>query len=447
MSTPITRPIHLGIDYGTSTSKLVLRDYAFPGGERAVLIGERNNYLFPSIVSCSADKIFLGVKPSGGLVRGEKATGYESVKMRVAEEVKNAPGRYYYGPQSDFPTGFQAADLATLSVWSLISAGEKAAREGLKISNIRLGMTLGIPMSFFADSELREAFLMIARAAWQLYRTHGPIAGDTLNLADARNWLDEAQKAVRSKDAVSPAQVRDWIRSEAEAAMLWAFRSPGVPSGPYLKVDVGAGTTNASMFRIIESFTDGRWVKSGFAFFGTYSGPHGMDAIDHALATHLSIDINNCLELRSHEDRLLHDAAALSAVQQSFRQVRDSEVQAWRRGYSKIMTSPFEVQNWGQANVFVIGGGSLVSPLRNFLSAHPNGQNIELPQRQPDMPSDLYPENGTSISATLLPFVNVAYGLSNLGLAVPEAETPDTIPNMAALTTLQRLQHEDIYGE
>ncbi len=63
------------------------------------------------------------------------------------------------------------------------------------------------------------------------------------------------------------------------------------------------------------------------------------------------------------------------------------------------------------------------------------------------MPSDLYPENGTSISATLLPFVNVAYGLSNLGLAVPEAETPDTIPNMVALSTQERLRHEDIYGE
>ena len=58
MSTPILRPTHLGVDYGTSTSKLVLRDYAAPGGERSVLIGERNNYLFPSIVSCSADKIF-----------------------------------------------------------------------------------------------------------------------------------------------------------------------------------------------------------------------------------------------------------------------------------------------------------------------------------------------------------------------------------------------------
>jgi hypothetical protein len=441
------RPIHLGVDYGTSTSKLVLRDYAAPGGERAVLIGERNNYLFPSIVSCSADKIFLGHKPSGGLVKGEKVTGYESIKMRVAEEVKNSPGRYYYGPQRDFPTGFHASDFATLSVWSLISEGERAARDVLKIPEIRLGMTLGIPMSFFADPELREAFLMIARTAWHLYRTHGPIAGDTLNLADARKWLDEAHHAVQLKDPIPPTKIRDWIRSEAEAAMLWAFQSPGVPSGPYLKVDIGAGTTNASMFRIVDSFIAGQWVKSGFAFFGTYSGPHGMDAIDHALATHLSIDVDNCLELRSHEDRLLHDSAALNAVQQAFRQVRDSELQAWRRGYSKIMTSPFELENWGQANVFVIGGGSLVSPLRSFLSTHPNGQNIDLPQRQPEVPSDLYPEQGTTISATLLPFVNVAYGLSNLGLAVPEAETPDTIPNMVALSTQERLQHEDIYGE
>jgi hypothetical protein len=425
----------------------VLRDYAAPGGERSILIGKRNDYRFPSTVSCSAEKIFLGQKPSGGLIEGEHATCYESIKMRVADEVKNSPGRYFYGAQREFPDGFRARDFATLSVWSLISEGERVAHTILKDDDIRLGMTLGIPMSFFADAELRDEFLMIARAAWHLHRNRGPLPGDTVTFNNARKLLDEAYQAVESKGAVSPSQVRDWLRSEAEAAMLWAFRSPGVPSGPYLKVDVGAGTTNASIFRIVDKFSGGQWVKSGFAFFGTFSGPFGMDAVDHALAAHLSMDVDNCLELRAQEDRLLHDAGALDSARQTFRQIRNSSTEAWRRGYRKIMSSPYEVRAWEEANIFIIGGGSLVTPLRNFLATHPNGHNISMPQRQSDVPPDLHLESGKNIPANLMPFVMVAYGLSNLGLAVPEAETPDVIPPLSRMSVQERMSHEDIYGE
>jgi hypothetical protein len=97
--------------------------------------------------------------------------------------------------------------------------------------------------------------------------------------------------------------------------------------------------------------------------------------------------------------------------------------------------------------VFVIGGGSLVAPLRNFLCNHPIGQSVTMPHRQSDVPSDLSADKGAAIPADLLPFVMVAYGLSNLGLAVPEAETPDSIPPLRPMTASERLNHMDIYGE
>jgi hypothetical protein len=441
------RPVHLGIDYGTSTSKLVLRDYAAAGGERAILVGARSNYRYPSAVSCGGGNIFLGAKPSGGSVGGQPDVSYESIKMRVADEVKGSPGRYYYGPPRDFPKGFRARDFAALSVWALITEGERAAREALGVPDLRLSMTMGIPMSFFADPELREEFLTIARAAWHLHRNRGALPGGAISLGDARRWLDEAFDAIASKGSLSPEQVRNWLRSEAEASMLWAFRSPGVPAGPYLKVDVGAGTTNASMFRILDDHDGGQWVKTGFAFFGTYSGPYGMDAVDHALATHLKMNVEDCLDLRAQEDRLLHDGVAREAAREAFRQIQNIPVEAWRSGYPKIMTSPYEVQKWEQADVFVIGGGSLVAPLRSYLCNHPMGQGVTMPLRQSDVPTDLSADKGAAVPADLLPFVMVAYGLSNLGLAVPAAETPDSIPPLRIMSAQERLSHMDIYGE
>ena len=41
------RRIHLGIDYGTSASKIVFRDYGAPGDEKAFLVPGMDRFEFP----------------------------------------------------------------------------------------------------------------------------------------------------------------------------------------------------------------------------------------------------------------------------------------------------------------------------------------------------------------------------------------------------------------
>lgn len=436
------RRVHLGIDYGTSSSKLVFRDYSAPGGERATLIETPNGYLSPSTVWCTSNQMAFGAPPAN-----EPSTAFESVKMRVADEVKHDPGRYYFGPTRTLPENYSAVDLATLSVWWLISQGELAIRRILRNVDTRLGMTLGIPMSFFSDSELRDTFLMIARSAWHLFREHGPLLSNVITFENGRAWLERAYAEIRARGPVPADEVRGWIRSEAEAAMLWAFRSPATPAGPYFKIDVGAGTTNASMFRIVHAVEGGQWVPKGFAFFGACSLPFGMDALDRHLAASLGMEEGRSLELRTQEDRLLRDTKAREDATKAFLEIRSTLVQAWKLGYPKIMSNPREVEWWREADVFVIGGGSLVTPLANFLAKHPSDASITIPLRRLETPLDLTLENGSGISAEMLPFVIVAYGLSNLALAIPEAETPENIPPITPMTPRQRLTHEEIYGD
>jgi len=50
---------------------------------------------------------------------------YESLKMRVAAEVSGNPK--YHSGSTTLPQGFTAADLAALTVWFLISEGQRAA--------------------------------------------------------------------------------------------------------------------------------------------------------------------------------------------------------------------------------------------------------------------------------------------------------------------------------
>src|SRR5437879_3024782 len=81
------RRVHLGIDYGTSSSKIVLRDYGAPGGERAIVLSTKGSHRFSSSVALLDETLFFGSTPDGGVVLDPQAIWYHSVKMRVAAEV------------------------------------------------------------------------------------------------------------------------------------------------------------------------------------------------------------------------------------------------------------------------------------------------------------------------------------------------------------------------
>jgi len=356
------RRVHLGIDYGTSASKIVFRDYGAPGGERAILVLSGGSMRIPSSVCISGEKLEFGATtapPNRGVV-------YESIKMRVAVE---ATGRstYYFGPATPLPDRLNAYDLAVLTVWYLISEGHRAVDQYLRgnMENVRLGMTMGVPMAFFDDQVLRSRFLSIARKAWLLYREEG-LLGCTIQIEKARGALDKFPA-----DSISTTpddQVRDWLRSEGEAAMWWPFQSPAVGPGPYAKIDIGAGTTHASLYRI---YGDANTPKTGMAFFGASTVSVGMDAVDQAIARCIG-HTGDCLSLRGKEQSIL---GGTIKAQNGIADVRDAIYHAYRRSwiqtYQKIGEFVAEKTAWNNHKIFMIGGGSLVPLLVDPMRVHP----------------------------------------------------------------------------
>jgi hypothetical protein len=114
---------------------------------------------------------------------------------------------------------------------------------------------------FFNNRQLSASFLGIARRAWTFYREEGLV--DSVPLIEkARRVLEKHPVA---PSAISDHEFEDWIdhrvtvavnspidiiRSEDEAAIWRLMRSPSVRAGPYAKIDIGAGTTHANLFRI-----------------------------------------------------------------------------------------------------------------------------------------------------------------------------------------------------
>ena len=168
------RRFHLGIDYGTSTSKLVLRDYGAPEGDRAFILLISNGFRIPSGVTFANDHFNLSLT----VPDRTDQTRFESVKMRVAEEAIMNTQRFHYGPKPSFPNGISARDLSVLTVWWLISFGHCAALNRLANTgggDLVMGMTMGIPMSFYENVRIRDCFLQIARTTWRLYRHEGTL--------------------------------------------------------------------------------------------------------------------------------------------------------------------------------------------------------------------------------------------------------------------------------
>jgi hypothetical protein len=87
------RRVHLGIDYGTSMSKIVFRDNAPAGKESAVLVLHNGSVRIPSRVCVTATELLFGDDTKSAA----DCDIHDSLKMRVAFEVSGDP-KYHVGP-------------------------------------------------------------------------------------------------------------------------------------------------------------------------------------------------------------------------------------------------------------------------------------------------------------------------------------------------------------
>src|SRR5262249_19690397 len=139
-------PIHfvrLGIDYGTSTSKLIFRDPVAPGGEKTYPVLRDKSFRISSSVGVQDKALAFGTSPLDHKTELQ-TQWFESVKMRAAGEVTGDYRKYCYGPLPPLPERITAKDLAILTVWFLLSEAADAISKflGCQISDLAITMTL-----------------------------------------------------------------------------------------------------------------------------------------------------------------------------------------------------------------------------------------------------------------------------------------------------------------
>jgi len=440
-----SRLIHLGLDFGTCWSKLVLRDYEAPSLRSFVVrpragSHRRQDYRIPSLVTLVDHCLFVGTAAARS-ARQSNAVVYRSPKVLAAfPDVADRP---------PLPSGLRSDDLATLVVVHLLELGWDAARRYCNTltppADARLTMTMGVPMSMLDNAGIGERFLCIARTAYEIFRRRSLCTAEGVELNIVARALAEARDRIAGRPV---SDVRDWIRSEAEAGLLWIFRSPAVGQGLYGCVDVGAGTTDVSFFRIAARHEDGTWVKDRMAFYSARSSRVGVDDIDRVLLSLSGFGEWTLDDVRGREVELMTTAqcALYPQVTRVCDGIFDTYRCAWRDAYrvEKLQS------RWEEFGLFVLGGGSKIPVVAEALCRTPWEHLRNRSIRSPGFPDDLFElprERGARLQRFQedAAFLLVAYGLSFLGADVPRVDRPSEVPPFTISRTARPPVDQDEY--
>jgi hypothetical protein len=416
------RIIHLGVDYGTSTSKLIFRDPQAPGGTRVAPIWHKNRFRIPSTVVVESGTLRFGHE-RGALQPRPDRRWLESLKMRVPGEVE---GRAYKRGEA-LPEGFSASDLVTLTLYWLVSLAEGAVLSHLKWEpkdrgSLGLTLALGIPTSFYESRRLHQHFADLGSRAAMLRRERGPLGGESLSFDAARALLEQAAALVPKGSG----PLQD-VYPESQAGLWWAFKSPTISEGRFAEVDVGAGTTNASVFSLYDAGQDAR--KERLHVFGAAAVHQGMDDVDRALAGWEGTP-DEWSKMRGQEGKLLESEAAARACHVPMASIYAGFGLAWKRGAKKNGAYPLELKYWlkGNFNLILSGGGSLVRAVRRQLARLP-GQGSRLEKIvEPQLPAELMGSRG-GLPREMVSFALVAYGLSDPDLEFQQLQLPAEMPD------------------
>ncbi|MXY53536.1 MAG: hypothetical protein F4Y86_13560 [Gammaproteobacteria bacterium] len=418
-------------------SKLVITDYSSAEGTRSFPVRQQpatdgiGAYQLPSTVSIhGSDTIRFGFRAEES---SEESDGvYRSLKMLCAYP------EGFYGDRTPLPSELDARDLATLFVGHLVQVGQEAAsRYAARFdAEPSFGITLGVPMAQLDDETLQRRFVEIAREAFDL-RSHIDLLHNDVTTAAASSAL----RAVRQAQGDTPiSEPRDWVRSEAEAALFWAHSSPDIPPGRYSCVDVGAGTTSASWFHITANQEN---VKERLSFYGAACAPPGCDAIDADLAEALGLPTR--AEVRGRETDILSrlPATGRGAIAPTLDEIANVYGAASTAAFKKEMST----KAWKEiGQVFFPGGGSKIEAVCQRLIKQKRDWLQPSAVAELEAPADLVEEDGEDLREDPT-FLLVAYGLARRLADVPDTFRPIEVSDFQpAFPTRERNRHEDIYS-
>jgi len=345
--------INIGLDFGTSTSKVCVRlalglaeDVpVYPIAFRDDVVNG-SQYLVPSAVTLFDGKLYFGweaearTEDNGTVLAHLKVCLACDGTMCRKADAKGCRG-VSAGPRGSSNRGasFQLGDQE-VSARDLVIAylawiiGETRTRlpSGLSSrSEARFTCNLGVPIDWLdTNSPLTAVYERIAHSAWLL--SLGMSQG--IPVTTVEDWILQADRKPLPPTNRSPVQ----LCPETTAATISYANSPHPQTGLYGLVDVGAWTTDISFFRLTDiSLVQG--VRT-LAFYSARTCRVAADQIDERLCDFLS-EIWGVHEVMSSLDGT-QDLASLIRLERERGTLEDANVR-WKGADRSIPSAAVEV--------------------------------------------------------------------------------------------------------
>jgi hypothetical protein len=431
--------LNLGIDFGTSFTKVCFRDMVTDRSE-IVTFTDENTHIEEALLPTK-----IGILADGTLIAGLTAsewqqqehqvqTTVEFIKMRLAEfDLPQVPGSWQLAKISQVSEAQAVENLCAYYLSRVITRAQAWIRrnkpELILNQKIDWSANVGVPVEYY-DSPAIERFRRTLSLAWLLSNEPQTEQMTLQNLHTCLKPLrTQLQEAVSNCHAVPEI-----------AAEVWSLLdSREVDQGFYVLFDVGDGTLDGSSFRY--------WNDDGekrVDFFSGKVNPLGVTAFAQQLAKELGIaatDVKEtiCVNSTDCPDRFQASTARKNIQRLVAKVVRDGSLRYRDHGFRLVRPGRTTL------DILIGGGGGQISFYQQAISStyqdfqHGNSGIPEYSMRSLPLPKDLE-TNGISRSEFYR--FAVAYGLS-----IPDGEQPKTrLPSDMERINLTLRREEDPLG-
>jgi chromosome segregation ATPase len=416
--------LNLGIDFGTSFTKVCFRDIAQDRSE-IVIFSDRGIDLNEAIIPTK-----IGIATDGTLITGLTTTEWENrdrdieksiefIKMRLLDLDITQQNEYWRLEHfSELDSSETIENLCAYYLCCIIKRTQAWIRQYkpdlILDRQVEWTANIGVPVEYY-DSPALDRFEKVLSLAWLL-------SSEPLTESFTIETLGDRLQHLRTKLTEKSLDCHAIPEISAEA---WSFvNAVGSREGFYVFFDIGDGTLDGASFHY---WRDGGEVKVDF--YSSVVKPLGLNAISQALAAELDVSSVQVQQIITGENYLVLPEIKSSRSRRQIQQLVGRVAIEGKDNISNCQTIFKEFFLKDGLNMFIGGGGSQTSFYTNtILNTHTDFQHqnmgISNYNHKPiPIPGDL---DLNGLKEEKFNRFAVAYGLSIPQWEMPEIRLPST---------------------
>lgn len=471
------RHVNVGIDFGTSGTKVVYRDQV--GKKAWVHSFDHELKEYPPIVLPSTIRVVAGTMLLGA--EAEKETtgmAFRSFKICMACQCgsfKDTDCNLHYDQKyhsrSDkafrVPLGNgQTATVTPLMLGAFYLAYViKTVRDHIKKQferdcDLLLTYNMCIPLDYLEEHSTKQDFLRTLFLAEKL--------ADYIDNKCEIGYVMERYTEIDRAYAEIPSQEErnTFAQPESLSAVMSYAISRVADEGLYAIIDVGAGTSDCSVFRLVNY--EGRKL----VVYSANTYPIGCDAVDNNILNWLigegylsdgqGVHLKNTLlyRIRGLKERISAKPIRIKTpkgtalideerFESLAKPVGENIFKAYRKTGRMAYEKEKSAEKWKENSLFLIGGGTQIPVIRKKLQQKPADIVKTIYHRDLAIPEDLWAPKGLNdLVGDHFYLLSVAYGLSYHPAEWPKVLTPSEVEPIDVTPREKEIpDHEEIYQE